>query len=155
MGAYEEQTNSTPVANAGQGQNLTLPHDHVPGGSASITLNGSSSSDPDTGDTLSYVWRQGATVVGSTEQVMLSRPAGIYTFTLSSVLPTPFVHTAFAKSTDKIEFIFLFNGQEYKDTGGTGLIDGVTAGVRTGTSGAFTDVTPTIATNKNTQIVVP
>ena len=80
---------------------------------------------------------------------------GIYTFTLSSVLPSPFVHTAFAKSTDKIEFIFLFNGQEYKDTGGTGLTDGVTAGVRTGTSGAFTDVAPTIATNKNTQIVVP
>lgn len=80
---------------------------------------------------------------------------GIYTFTLSSVVPTPFVHTAFAKSTDKIEFVFVLNGQEYKDGGGNGLIDGVTSGYRTGTTGSFTDVTPTIATNKNTQIVVP
>jgi len=80
---------------------------------------------------------------------------GIYTFRLSSVIPTPFVHTAFAKSTDKIEFIFMFNGSEYKNASNTAHTEGVTGSTRVGTSGSFTPVTVGLATNNNTQIVVP
>jgi len=44
--------NQPPVANAGQDQTVTAGV----GGSAQVTLDGSGSSDPDVGDTLSYDW---------------------------------------------------------------------------------------------------
>jgi hypothetical protein len=79
-----------------------------------------------------------------------------YTFTLSSVVPSPFVHNAFLKSTDKVEFVFQLGGVEFKDGSGSVFLSNVTAGTRTAGSGAaFTPVTPTLADNKNGQIVIP
>ena len=82
-----------------------------------------------------------------------------YTFRLSSVVPSPFVHNAFLKSTDKVEFIFMLDGVEYKDatiSGAPAMDAGVSGGYRTAGSGsAFTDIPITTASNGNTQIVIP
>jgi hypothetical protein len=64
--------NRAPVADAGPDQTTF----------GSFTLDGGGSSDPD-GDGLLYTWKEGATVVGSSASVSLSRPPGTYTFTLT------------------------------------------------------------------------
>ena len=70
-------TNTPPVANAGPDQ--TLP---ATGPTTAVTLNGSLSSDPD-GDTLTFVWTQGGTVVGNSAVVPLTLKIGTYTFMLT------------------------------------------------------------------------
>ncbi len=85
---------------------------------------------------------------------------GIATFTLSAVTGAgkPFNHTGLVSSGDKPEFIFVFGtgtGKEYKDASGNALATGVTAGVKASGASTFTDVTITLATNKNTTITVP
>ena len=64
-----------------------------------------------------------------------------------------------AASGDKPEFGLVFgsgDGVEYKDATKTMITTGITAGVRTGTSGAFTPVTVQVnANNKNTYIAIP
>jgi hypothetical protein len=72
--------NHPPVANAGTAQTVNcMGH-----GCASVTLNGSGSSDPD-GDALSYVWTDQANnaVVGTTAVVQLNVTLGVHWFTLT------------------------------------------------------------------------
>ncbi|MBI1956722.1 MAG: hypothetical protein HYS38_10040 [Acidobacteria bacterium] len=72
-------TNRPPVANAGPDQTVEC----AGASGASVTLNGSGSSDPD-GDTLSYVWKDGSgNVVGNAAIVTLIVPLGTRTFTLT------------------------------------------------------------------------
>src|ERR1700680_1223158 len=73
-----KSTNQPPVANAGADQ--TLPATG-PGG-APVTLDGSLSSDPD-GDALTFVWTEGATVVGKSAVVSLTATMGAHTYTLT------------------------------------------------------------------------
>ena len=72
--------NLPPVANAGTAQTVNcMGH-----GCASVTLNGSGSTDPD-GDALSYVWTDQANnaVVGTTAVVQLNVTLGVHWFTLT------------------------------------------------------------------------
>lgn len=71
--------NQPPVANAGADQTVGCSG---PNG-ASVTLNGSKSSDPD-GDTLSFVWtNENGTVVGATAITQVTVSLGTHTFTLT------------------------------------------------------------------------
>jgi DNA/RNA endonuclease G (NUC1) len=68
--------NDNPVANAGTDQTLECG-----GGLTTVTLNGSLSSDVD-GDTLSYQWREGATVLGTGAILNTPLAFGQHTITL-------------------------------------------------------------------------
>ncbi len=83
-----EAATSTPTANAGADQSVTVPHDGNPAtNTVTFTLNGSASSDSGNAP-LTYQWKdQNNTVVGTTAQVTLSRAAGTYTFTLTVTNP--------------------------------------------------------------------
>jgi hypothetical protein len=76
-------TNHPPVANAGPDQTLECA-----GHSGTlVTLNGSTSSDPD-GDTLSYIWTDEAkNLVGTTAMAQLTVNVGARTFTLTVTDP--------------------------------------------------------------------
>jgi hypothetical protein len=82
---------------------------------------------------------------------------GLFGVTLSSIVGPghTYLHTGLMHANDKPEFIFVFNGVEYKDPSGNANTQGVSAGTRTGTSGAFNDATVGLAANKNTFITVP
>ena len=87
--------------------------------------------------------------------------AGKATFVLSNFVGAGKLLPQFglAASGDKPEFGFNFgtgDGVEYKDANKAMITTGITAGVRTGTSGAFTAATVAVnATNKNTYITIP
>src|SRR5262249_57751161 len=68
--------------------------------------------------------------------------SGKGTFTLSAVIGAghPFDHTGLLNSQDKPEFIWVFNGKEYKDDTGNAQTAGVTAGVKASGAGSFTTV---------------
>ncbi len=92
------------------------------------------------------------------EQTMVNNGTGVFSFALSSVVGAgkPLSLSGLAKSGDKPEFIFVFNGKEYKLDDGTAATTGVTAGTKL--SGASTYVlTPVLinASNKNSYINVP
>ena len=70
--------NSPPVANAGADHAVT---DNDDNGTESVTLNGSGSSDSD-GNIVSYVWREGATDVGTGATASVSLSVGAHTLTL-------------------------------------------------------------------------
>ncbi|GAA1929519.1 S8 family serine peptidase [Nocardioides marmoribigeumensis] len=72
-------TNQPPVAVAGPDRSYKRAKRT---NQATFTLDGSLSSDPE-GKPLTYSWKLGSTVVGSTAQVTLSRPVGTYTYTLT------------------------------------------------------------------------
>jgi hypothetical protein len=57
-----EIPNQPPVANAGPGQIIT---DADLSGSEIVTLDGSASYDPDTGDTIGYVWEKNEAIIGN------------------------------------------------------------------------------------------
>ena len=77
-GIVEGSCNSPPVADAGPDQIVECTS---PTG-ASVTLDGTLSSDPD-GDPLSFQWRDSANnLVGTTPQVNFPLPLGTHTFTL-------------------------------------------------------------------------
>jgi hypothetical protein len=71
--------NPSPVANAGPDQSAT---DADGNGSESFTLDGSGSSDPD-GSIVSYEWRDGAALLGSTASLVAPLSAGVHTVVLT------------------------------------------------------------------------
>ncbi|NLF29358.1 MAG: hypothetical protein GX591_00560 [Planctomycetes bacterium] len=82
IGAYEYVPaipNQPPVANAGNDQTVTDTDDN---GSQSVTLNGSSSYDPD-GTIVSYVWKEGANQVATGAQTSAVLSVGQHTITLT------------------------------------------------------------------------
>ncbi|HVF43377.1 MAG TPA: HYR domain-containing protein, partial [Pyrinomonadaceae bacterium] len=81
-GHSEGGCNTPPVANAGADQTIECG-----GGSTSVTLDGSASSDPD-GDPLTYEWREGATVLGTTATLNTSLAFGPHTITLKVTDPS-------------------------------------------------------------------
>jgi hypothetical protein len=81
-GDTEGGCNTPPTANAGADQTIECG-----GGTTSVTLNGTASSDAD-GDTLTYEWREGATVLGTTAVLNTSLPFGPHTITLKVTDPS-------------------------------------------------------------------
>jgi hypothetical protein len=82
---------------------------------------------------------------------------GNYTFQLGpytgagNLLP----HSGLLNAGDKPEFVFVFNGKEYKDASGNCLSTGITAETKAG-AGAWTNAAITLnPANKNTWITVP
>ncbi|MCX6543191.1 MAG: PxKF domain-containing protein [Acidobacteria bacterium] len=71
------EPNSAPVANAGPDQNVTAT-----GGSTTVTLNSSGSSDPD-GDALTYAWSENGTPIPSGASPSLTLATGTHTITLT------------------------------------------------------------------------
>ncbi|MET0648142.1 MAG: immunoglobulin-like domain-containing protein [Pyrinomonadaceae bacterium] len=69
--------NKAPMAAAGADQSAECS-----AGSASFTLDGSGSSDPD-GDALTYEWREGATLLGTGSPLVVTLPQGSHTITLT------------------------------------------------------------------------
>ncbi|MBI1757012.1 MAG: PxKF domain-containing protein [Fimbriimonas ginsengisoli] len=65
-----------PTANAGSNQTITWPGTNV-----IVTLDGSASSDPEN-ETLTYLWKEGPTTIGTTAVVMPSLGMGHHIFTL-------------------------------------------------------------------------
>jgi uncharacterized repeat protein (TIGR01451 family) len=81
-GDTEGGCNTPPVANAGADQIIECG-----GGLTSVTLDGTASTDAD-GDTLTYEWREGATVLGTTATLNTSLPFGPHTITLKVTDPS-------------------------------------------------------------------
>jgi uncharacterized repeat protein (TIGR01451 family) len=75
--------NEPPVANAGIDQTLECED-----GQAAVTLDGSGSSDPDGDTPLTYEWKEGATVLGATQTLMVNLPTGSHTITLTVTDPS-------------------------------------------------------------------
>jgi hypothetical protein len=75
-------TNDAPVANAGPDQTVTQT-----GVLTNVRLNGSRSSDPD-GDTLTYEWEKGGTVISSAVSPVVALAPGTHTFTLKVTDPS-------------------------------------------------------------------
>jgi calcineurin-like phosphoesterase family protein/K319-like protein/purple acid phosphatase-like protein len=71
--------NQSPVANAGVDQSVT---DTDGNGSQAVTLNGSTSSDPD-GTIASYVWKEGATQIATGATPAVTLAVGSHTITLT------------------------------------------------------------------------
>lgn len=73
---------NAPVASAGPDQAVTVPHDGDPAtGTVAVTLDGSASSDPD-GDAMTFLWREGATVLGTGPVVTADLLPGTHVITL-------------------------------------------------------------------------
>jgi len=92
------------------------------------------------------------------QEQTLTASGNTYTFTLSNVVGVgkPLYHTGLLNAGAQPEFIYVFNGVEYKDGSGNGLYTGVTAATKA--SGAATWTTQTITLNPsnfNPRITVP
>jgi len=70
--------NAAPVANAGPDRTFVVTGKKK----ATFTVDGSASTDPD-GDTLTYRWTLGSTLVGTTAKVTQSKGVGTYTYVLT------------------------------------------------------------------------
>ena len=75
--------NRPPVAAAGADQTLECS-----AGQASVTLDGSGSSDPDGDAPLTYEWFEGATSLGTGQTINVSLPTGPHTITLKVTDPS-------------------------------------------------------------------
>ncbi|MDP6036929.1 MAG: DUF5011 domain-containing protein, partial [Candidatus Latescibacteria bacterium] len=125
--------NSPPVANAGPDQNNVECTNPI---ATPVTLNGSASSDPD-GDTLTYTWREGSTVVADpttnpTANITLSTGAHTIELTVddgNGDTDTDTVEITVADNTAPV-ITLLGNAEEtvdlgtpYSDAGATALDD--------------------------------
>ncbi|MCZ6722204.1 MAG: S8 family serine peptidase, partial [Proteobacteria bacterium] len=72
--------NQAPTANAGPDQNVI---DADNNGAEDVTLDGSGSSDPDTGDTLTYDWSEGGATIATGVNPTVSLSVGVHTITLT------------------------------------------------------------------------
>lgn len=70
-------TNTPPSADAGPDQSITAT-----GSTTAVTLDGSASTDPD-GDTLTFSWSDGSSIVSTEASFTTSLPDGEYTYTLT------------------------------------------------------------------------
>jgi hypothetical protein len=121
--------NAAPVANAGSDQTLTAGA----GNTASVTLNGAASTDPD-GTIASYVWRSGNVQVATGATPTISLAAGVHVLTLTVT------DNAGATATDGVTITVnsgvvcsLPTGWTSRDIGAVGR-----AGAACETSGEFT-----------------
>jgi hypothetical protein len=72
------EPNEAPLADAGEHQTISPGANCI----AAVTLDGSGSSDAD-GDTLTYEWKQGTTVIGTSATAPVSLGVGVHEFTLT------------------------------------------------------------------------
>jgi len=80
------EPNQAPTADAGADQSVPVPHDGDSSTNvASFTLNGTAA-DPD-GDAVTQEWFEGASSLGTSPSLSLTRPVGHYTFTLKVTDP--------------------------------------------------------------------
>ncbi|HEX8719884.1 MAG TPA: Ig-like domain-containing protein [Pyrinomonadaceae bacterium] len=75
--------NKPPIANAGLDQTAECV-----GGQAAVTLDGSGSSDPDNDTPLSYEWKEGASVLGTSQTLGVTLATGSHTVTLKVTDPS-------------------------------------------------------------------
>src|SRR5262249_45004891 len=88
--------NRPPIANAGGNQTVTADHTGNPANdTASLTLDGTGSSDPD-GDALTYSWTVNGVATGSDPTLPLTLHPGTYTVVLTVTDPSN------ASSTDTV-----------------------------------------------------
>jgi len=91
-------------------------------------------------------------------EVTLTATGNTYVYTLSNVVGAgkQFPHTGLLTTGDKPEFIYVFNGKEYKDSSGTASTAGITAGTKAAGASTYTAVTVAInSANKNTYVTIP
>jgi hypothetical protein len=82
-GDTDGDCNTPPVANAGADQTIECG-----GATTGVTLDGSASFDPDGDTPLSYQWREGVTVLGTTATLNTSLAFGSHTITLKVTDPS-------------------------------------------------------------------
>lgn len=84
-----ELGNQAPHAMAGSDIVVEIPHDGSPAtNTTTVTLDGSGSSDPDAGQSLTYAWTDGSgSPAGNAAQTTANLAAGSYTFTLTVTDP--------------------------------------------------------------------
>jgi hypothetical protein len=78
---YGVTTNLPPTARAGADQTVI---DTDGDGREPVTLDGSASTDPD-GTIVSYEWREGSVIVGTTASISVSLSVGVHTLTLQVI----------------------------------------------------------------------
>jgi hypothetical protein len=57
----------------------------------------------------------------------------------------PIIHAGLANSGDKVQFIVVFNGKEYKDDSGNALVQGITVGTKASGASTYTNATINVA----------
>jgi hypothetical protein len=96
---------------------------------------------------------------GWNEVQLTDNGSGKFIFTLSNNVGAgkTYYHTGLLTTGDKPEFIFVFNGKEYKDTSSNANTTGVTAGAKAATASTFSSVAVQVQTTgfHNTYITVP
>jgi hypothetical protein len=95
---------------------------------------------PGTWDTSKVVVKGGGWAWG---EVTLTATGNTYVYTLSDNVGVgkKFPHTGLFNSSDKPEFIYMFNSKEYKTGSNNALTQGITAGVKASGASSFTPVT--------------
>jgi hypothetical protein len=95
-GDTDGDCNTPPVANAGADQTIECG-----GASTSVSLDGSASTDPDGDTPLTYEWREGVTVLGTSATLNTSLAFGPHTITLKVTDPSG----AFSEDTVSVNIV--------------------------------------------------